>query len=209
MVDMKKYEINVSDDKKHYITQGTQYYVLGRISVYNFFHLFNLNISTVLFHNAVEYFLKALLLDHYSIEELKNKRHNLPALLKLYKNKFPNGELIKFEEFINKFHRFYNKRYVQSDESHIISESWSPTKEANKIAKKFMKEKINFKGQIEWTTEEIDKFIYDICKDLKTDQTSVFDYINLIADLSPEFFKNNNFFKRTEEIFTFDKEKIY
>jgi len=64
MIDMKKYELNVSEEKKHYITHGAQYYILGRISVYNFFHIFNLNVSTILFHHAIEYFLKALLLDY-------------------------------------------------------------------------------------------------------------------------------------------------
>jgi len=122
-------------------------------------------------------------------------------LLKLYKHKFPEGNLIRFEDYIKKFEKFYKKRYVQPDKSHIILESWSPTIETRDIANEFIKGKYKLEDYVEWTTEEIDEVIFNICKDIETGTPSIFDYINLVADLSSEFTKNNKFFKKHEKIF--------
>ena len=46
-----------------------------------------------------------------------------------------------------------------------------------------------------WSIEEIDEIIFDICKDIKTEPTSIYDYIRFIAKDAKEFTEKNNYFK--------------
>ena len=186
---MKNWEIRTSERKFHFMTQGTEYYILGRISCYRF-----LNISPILFHYAIEYFLKAVLCDYYSLEILKKKLHNLPSLLKLYGRKIPASKVMNYTKFIENFHKIYKTRYIQLDGSHRI-EHMSHTLSKNK------RNVCEFKGKgiefdLEWSLEEIDELIFEICQDMNIGPTSIYDFIAFVARDSPEFFKDNNLFKK-------------
>jgi len=185
---------NVTEQKIHFITQGIQYYVVGRFARLKLTGAFH-NVSTILFHHVIEFFLKAALSDHYTLKTLKNKRHDLPSLVKLYKIKFPESQVIDNIKFINDFHKIYKTRYVEADGSHRIGfTSYSLTRTKRNTAT-FKGKRIKF--DLEFSLEEIDEVIYNICRDIELHPTTIFEYIKHIVKDCPEFYEHNAFFIKT------------
>ena len=186
---------NVTEQKMHFITQGIQYYILGRISRLKLTGAFH-NVSVILFHHAIEFFLKAALSDYYTLNILKNKGHNLPSLLNLYKKRFPVSKVMENEKFINHFHKIYKTRYVEADGSHRIgSYSYSLIRNKRNIA---TFEGKGLKFDLEFSLEEIDEVIHNICRDIELHPTSIFEYIDSIAKDCPEFYEFNDFFNKVK-----------
>jgi len=186
---------NVTEQKMHFITQGIQYYILGRISRLKLTGAFH-NVSAILFHHAIEFFLKAVLSDYYTLDKLKKKGHNLPSLINLYKKQFPKSQVIENIKFVKHFHKIYKTRYVQTDDSHRIgSYSYSINRNKRNIA--ILKGK-RLKFDIEFSLEEIDEVIFNICCDIKLSPTPIFEYIKQIAKNCPEFYEHNSFFNKAK-----------
>lgn len=179
---------------EHFITHGAMYYILGRVAYYRFLGL--RSTSPILFHHAIEYFLKAALSNLYSLEDLKKKKHNLPSLLELYEEKFPESKVIENIEFIKNFHKMYRTRYVQPNGSHRVSHSFAPTKNDRNVCYQINGNKKRLiKFDVDWRVEEIDEVIFNICGDIKIGPTSIYDYIRFMAEDSSEFTENNKYFK--------------
>ena len=175
---------NISDEQFHFIRNGSEYYIIGRVAYFKFIGRGNWTIFTVLFHHAIEYFFKAVLVNHYPLETLKEKGHNLSSLLKLYKSKYSESNVINHRKFIEKFDKLYQTRYFKSDGSHRVSHTFTSSKAKRNILSGNLMDNIDF---VVWSVEEIDEIIFDICKDIKTEPTLIYDYIRFIAKDAKEF----------------------
>ena len=136
-----------------------------------------------------------MLIDHYSLEDLKKKGHDIPSLIKLYEKIFPKSRVLENITFLEEFNKIYKTRYIQLDGSHKISQMYSPTKDKrSKIIDGRTQKEID--PDLEWSLEEIDQVIYNICTNIKLESASIFEIINSFAEDSPEFYKDNNFFTK-------------
>ena len=94
--------------QKGSVQQATQYYIAAR-----FGHFAQLvPICGNLFHHAIEMYLKGALVPSVSVKDLKDKfRHNLKELWKGFKKEVSDPTLNRFDDIIDKLHKFEDIRY--------------------------------------------------------------------------------------------------
>ena len=91
-------------------SSGMQYYISGRYAVLAGL----IPVAGNLLHHAIEMFLKGGLARASDLKELKRLRHNVPETWKLFKVRFEQPELDRFDSVINSVHAFEDLRYPDS-----------------------------------------------------------------------------------------------
>ena len=86
---------------------GTQYYVVGRYSVFAQRNPVAANIL----HHAVEMLLKGALAKTKSLKQLERFKHDLPRIWRRFKTQFAAHPLNQFDAVIAELHRFESLRY--------------------------------------------------------------------------------------------------
>jgi hypothetical protein len=98
-------------EDKAFFDLGMQYYVAARSAAIAGL----LPVSGILYHDALERFLKAGLSRTVSMDELKGKKygHNLTKIWNAFKAKFPSAELAQFDVTIRNLDRWEGIRYPE------------------------------------------------------------------------------------------------
>lgn len=182
-------DLNTSADKMHFLSRGTEFYVTARDCYYKQRPM----VAVVLFHHAMEFFLKAVLIDSNDLTTLKKFSHNLIKLWDEFKKLIPEVSN-QYDQFIKNFDPLQRIEYPQLDRSHKPGFSFTPTKNTRNTMIEKNGKVVNL-DLIHWSLEEIDEIISQICKNIKmsppakefVEQTAIFLKEN-------DFFKDNKFF---------------
>jgi hypothetical protein len=96
------------DAQIYFYRIGVEYYVVGRFSYFCHYLL----MTGVLFHHAIEMFLKGKLLDNFSAQQLKDQfGHNLHRLWNEFKRECKDPSLRQYEGTIQRLNRWEDLRY--------------------------------------------------------------------------------------------------
>ena len=87
-----------------------QYYVSGRYAVIAGL----IPVAGNLLHHAVEMFLKGGLASSMELKELKNVRHHLPKIWKVFKDRLGKDGFERFDPVVTSLHAFEELRYPDS-----------------------------------------------------------------------------------------------
>ena len=109
---------------------GFQYYCCGKLALM----AQQMLVYGVIYHHAVEMFLKARLSRKYSLKHLKdNFGHDLPKLWDAFKSECPGQRLDEFDEMILELDSFEDIRYPDKiiGEGAVITGGWGPVPDNN------------------------------------------------------------------------------
>ena len=100
---------NKSHLRMMYFGAALHYYILGRYATIAKFA----PIPGNLVHHAIEFFLKAALIEQFEEAARRKFRHNLPKLWRRYKRERNNSFLDKFDQTISDINKFERIRYPE------------------------------------------------------------------------------------------------
>ena len=167
--------------KDHYFQWGLQYYIAGRFSWKAFFH----PISGILFHHAIEMFLKGKLLDFYSPEELRHQFvHNLHKLWNEFKKKHKNQTLDKYDPIIQQLNKWDDTKYPPQ-KGFVM---YSDFRKGDKTKMDYPKMKVE--NQFRINLEEVDELVKTLFS-VSEINPNFFKFI-LVKNEAKEFFKKDN-----------------
>ncbi len=86
---------------------ATQYYISGRYAA----KCFLVPVYGNLLHHAVEMYLKAALVGTLTVKQMKEHRHDLPALWNEFKTKEKDATLSRFDATVDALHTFESIRF--------------------------------------------------------------------------------------------------
>jgi hypothetical protein len=106
-----------------FVQSACDYYVAARFAM----HAQALPLVGILFHHAIERFLKAELLKKRDLSEVEVMRHNLPKLWRAFKADLPAAKLERHDRTISRIHKFEQIRYLTGISKYgtAISAQWS------------------------------------------------------------------------------------
>jgi hypothetical protein len=91
-----------------FMQSACDYYVAARFAM----HAQSVPLVGILFHHAVERFLKAGLAQKRQLSDLKDMEHDLKKLWRAFKEDFPSADLIGHDKTISSINKFEAIRYV-------------------------------------------------------------------------------------------------
>ena len=173
----------------HFLEKGAEFYIAGRIIYYKRC----LNVAPLLFHHALEFFMKAVLADFYTLNEMKSSkfRHDLVKLWRDIKKRNSISENT-LDKFIAKFNQIGKTEYPENNGSHCIPHSFSPQKGSAPTTLGLQGRGMQF---MTWSLEEIDELIAFICNYINA-QPNAKAFVLMLASVTKDdaFFKDNQHF---------------
>lgn len=172
--------------KADFIRIGAEFYMAGRLIYYTSFFKFP-TLYPIFSHNAIEYFIKAYLMDHMKLKKLRNIGHNITKLWKIFKEK-ASITSTEYDSFIEQFDKSEKIRYPQEcSASESITVGYP-------VSRKFKYEQADSKTALV-SLQSIDGIIYLICNKIKA-KKSIVNYIKFHFKGCWQLFINNSHFKR-------------
>src|SRR5438034_1285027 len=96
------------DDLKHeYFRTALEYYISARFAAVSGFN----PMAGVLFHHAIELYLKGLLCRFVDKQGRKHLRHDLPRAWAEHKTVASDPTLLRFDDLVISLHRYWGVRY--------------------------------------------------------------------------------------------------
>jgi len=139
-------------EQDQYFHWGLQYYIAGRFSWFCYFH----PITGVLFHHAIEMFLKGKLHDIHTEVKLKNYfKHNLHRLWNEFKILSGDPSLPKYDSTIQQLNKWEDVRYPPAKASSMGSGLRKGKK--SKMVRPKMKEEDMYRINLEEMDELVEK----------------------------------------------------
>lgn len=180
-----KTEYNV--DQSHFVEIGIEFYIAGRICYCKNF-IGTYLILPILFHHAIEYFIKADLSFDTGVNELMALKHNLIKLWIKFKEKERKHSFDKYDSFIRQFNNAQKLRYPKGNNLDAFDKNNPYFYFENKLN--------NFEpNSIGWSVDTVDEIIYRICEEMRMPLSPI-NWIEHKFDKCEELFKGNQFFQK-------------
>ena len=102
------------DLRELYFNAATQYYVVGRYAVFSGLT----PVAGNLLHHAVEMALKGHLASSLSVSDLKDYKHSLSRLWRIFRKSLPTADLKKYDTMVARLDQFETIRYPEHIAKH-------------------------------------------------------------------------------------------
>jgi hypothetical protein len=123
------------DLQLEYFRTALEYYIAARFAAFSFF----MPMSGVLFHHAIELYLKGLLCPWLDEEQRTTLRHALPKVWNKYKSLNGNFSLSRFDDLVARIDRHWRVRYPDDIVKHGVQADVLLTRDLLDRLDEFMK----------------------------------------------------------------------